>query len=87
MLTKMLFRGTSSTSKAQFAEEVESMGGRVDCEVDREHTNFNMTCFKGDLSRAVALLRDAVTGATLDHAELEIAKQEQAAAHDSSTKD
>ena len=87
MLTKMLFRGTSATSKAQLAEEIESMGGRVDSDVDREHTNLNLTCFKGDLSRAVALLGDAVTGATLDHAELEIAKQEQASAHDASNKD
>lgn len=63
------------------------MGGRVESNIDREHTNLNFTCFKGDLSRAVALLGDAVTGATLDHAELEIAKQEQASAHDSSNKD
>ena len=87
MLTKMLLRGTSSTSKAQFAEEVESMGGRVDSDVDREYTNVNMTCFKADIGRAVALLGDAVSNATLDHAELEIAKQEQAAAHDSANKD
>ena len=83
----MLLRGTSSTSKAQFAEEVESMGGRVDSDVDREYTNVNMTCFKADIGRAVALLGDAVSNATLDHAELEIAKQEQAAAHDSANKD
>lgn len=87
MLTKMLFRGTSATSKAQFAEEVESMGGRVSADVDREYTNLNMSVFKGDLSRAVAILGDAVSSATLDHAELEIAKQEQAAAHEVSNKD
>lgn len=87
MLTKMLLRGTSSTSKAQLAEEVESMGARVESDVDREFTNVNMTCFKADIGRAVALLGDAVSHATLDHAELEIAKQEQAAAHDASNKD
>mgnify|MGYP001440664101 FL=1 len=58
MLTKMLFRGTSATSKAQFAEEVESMGGRVSADVDREYTNLNMSVFKGDLGRAVAILGD-----------------------------
>ena len=86
MLTKMLLRGTSATSKAALAEEVESMGGRISSDVDREMTNLNMTCFKGDLSRAVALLGDAITNATLDHAELEIAKQEQTQAHEVSSK-
>lgn len=74
MLTKMLLRGTSSTSKAALADEIESMGGRVESDVDREHTNLNFTCFKADVGRAVALLGDAVSNATLDHAELEIAK-------------
>ena len=87
MLTKMLLRGTSSTSKAALAEEIESMGGRVESDVDREFTNVNFTCFKADIGRAVALLGDAVSNATLDHAELEIAKQEQAQAHDASNKD
>lgn len=76
MLTKMLLRGTSSTSKAALAEEIESMGGRVESDVDREFSNVNFTCFKADIGRAVALLGDAVSNANLDHAELEIAKQE-----------
>lgn len=87
MLTTMLLRGTSATSKAALAEEVEGMGGRISSDVDREITNLNMTCFKGDISRAIALLGDALTNATLDHAELEIAKQEMTQAHEISNKD
>lgn len=87
MLTKMLLRGTPSTSKAALAEEIEGMGGRVSYDVDREFTNVNMSCFKGDIGRAVAILGDAVSNASLDQAELEIAKQEQQRAHDASNKD
>ena len=61
-------------SKAQLAEEVEGMGARIGVDVDREITSLGMTCFKGDISRAVALLGDAVSSATLDSAELEMAK-------------
>jgi processing peptidase subunit beta len=87
MLTKMLLRGTASTSKGQLAEEIESMGGRISSDVNREMTNLNLSCFKGDLSRAVAILGDAVQSATLDHAELEIAKQEQTQTNDNMNKD
>lgn len=87
MLTKMLLRGTSSTTKGALAEEIESMGGRITSDVDREVTNLNLTCFKGDLDRAVAVLGDAISNASLDHAELEIAKQEQGRAHEISNKD
>lgn len=42
---------------------------------------------KGDLSRAVSMLGDCVSNATLDSAELELAKQEQARKNDSGYKD
>ena len=87
MLTKMLLRGTGNASRGEIASEIESMGGLISTKTDREVTNLNLTCFKGDVSRAVALLGDAVCGANLDSAELEIAKQEQASAHDASNKD
>ena len=87
MLTKMLLRGTGNNSRSDIAGEIQSMGARVSTNTDREITNLNMTCFKGDVSRAVALLGDAVCSATLDSAELEVAKQEQASANESFNKD
>ena len=87
MLAKMLLKGSSSATKGQIAEEIESMGANVSSNVDREITSMSLTCFKGDVSRAVAILGDAVSGATLDAAELEIAKQEQASANDAFNKD
>ena len=87
LLTRMLLRGSQGATKAQLAEEIESMGARISADSDREITNVNVTCFKGDLSRAVALLGDAVSSATIDAAELELAKQEQARDNEVSNKD
>ena len=87
MLTKMLLRGTGSSSRSDIANEIQSMGARINADTDREITSLNLTCFKGDVSRGVALLGDAVCNATLDSAELEVAKQEQASANEAFNKD
>ena len=55
------------------------MGARIEAETDREVTSINLTCLKGDLSRAVSLVGDVIANATIDGAELEVAKQEQSA--------
>ena len=52
------------------------MGARIEAETDREVTSINLTCLKGDVSRAVALVGDVIANATIDGAELEVAKQE-----------
>ena len=83
----MLTRGSSAHTKASFAEDVESMGGRFESTVDREQTRLTMTVHKGDVGRAVSLLGDAVSSATLDSAEVEFTKQEIAREHDVSNRD
>ena len=83
----MLTRGTSKTSKADFAMEVESMGGRFHAKNDREQTHLDLTVMKGDMARAVALLGDAVSNATLDGAEFELCKETINAEHDAKDKD
>jgi len=87
LLARMLLKGSTGATKGQLAEEVESMGARIGVETDREITSLNLTCFKGDLSRAVSMLGDCVSNATLDSAELEMAKQEQARINDASNRD
>ena len=87
LLTKMLLRGSQGASKAQLSEEIEGMGARINANTDREITNFNLTCFKGDLSRAISLLGDAISNPTLDAAELELTKMEQARENESANKD
>lgn len=83
----MLLKGSTGATKGQLAEEVESMGARIGIDTDREITSLNLTCFKGDLSRAVSMLGDCVSNATLDSAELEMAKQEQARINDAANRD
>ena len=87
LLTKMLSRGTGSQSKASFNDEIEGMGGSMESQVDREQTSITMKVMKGDVSRAVGLLGDAVSSATLDPAELELTKQEVAAEHETNHTD
>ena len=76
LLTKMLSRGTSSHSKAAFNDEIEGMGGTLTSDVEREQSSIALKVMKGDVGRAISLLGDAVSSATLDQAELEITKQE-----------
>ena len=52
------------------------MGASFSTSVTREITNLNVTCFKGDLSRALNLISDAVANPTMDAGEFELAKQE-----------
>lgn len=77
LLAKMLTKGSQGVTKTQFAEEIENMGGSVSQDIDREITNLNVTCFKGDLARALNLLGDAVANPNIDPAELELVKQQQ----------
>ena len=83
----MLSRGSTAYTKASLSEEVEAMGGRLTTGVDREVTSLSMTCMKGDLGRAVGMLGNAVSSATLDSAELELAKMEVQAVNDAGHKD
>jgi len=83
----MLTRGSQGVSKSQLAEEIEGMGGSVSTSVDREMTNVNVTCFKGDVGRAISLIGDAIANPSLSPAELELAKQEQASENEASNKD
>jgi mitochondrial-processing peptidase subunit beta len=82
----MLLRGSQGATKGQLAEEIEGMGARITSETDREMSNLNITCMKGDVGRALSMLGDVVNNPTLDQAELEIAKQEQASENDAMNK-
>ena len=76
LLATMLTRGSAGYTKASLAEEVEGMGGSLSTSVDREVTSLTMNCMRGDVSRAVKVLTDSLSSATLDSAELELAKME-----------
>ena len=83
----MLTRGSSGYTKASLAEEVEGMGAQLTTDTDREVTRLTLNCQKGDVSRAVKILTDSVGSATIDSAELELAKMEVQATIDANHKD
>ena len=58
------------------------MGARLGSTTERERSNLQMHCFKNDVGRVVSLLGDAVCNATLDSAEIELAKREVADEHE-----
>ena len=87
LLATMLTRGSAGYTKASLAEEVEGMGGSLSTSVDREVTSLTMNCMRGDVSRAVKVLTDSLSSATLDSAELELAKMEVQALNDAGSKD
>lgn len=78
----MLARGTTSLSKGEFAETVDSMGANYTGHSDREFTSFGMQVHKGDCGRAVSLLGDALCNPSLNAAEFGLLKDEVSAEHE-----
>jgi len=58
------------------------MGGRFEGDSGREQCSVKLTVQKGDMGKAVELLGDIVSNASLDSAELELLKQEISGEHD-----
>lgn len=73
---KMMHRGTSSRSKVDLEEEIETIGGRMDSHSDREHQRLNLHVFKNDVPKAINLLGDMVVNSSINEGELELAKQD-----------
>lgn len=78
----MLARGTTSLSKGEFAETIDSMGATFTGTSDREHTSFGLQVQKGDCGKAVSLLGDALCNASMNAAEFGLLKDEVSAEHE-----
>ena len=74
LLRKMLTRGSPSFSRARLSEEIEGMGARLTGSSEREHASLGLNVFKADVGKAVSILGEAFSQATLDSAEVELAK-------------
>ena len=61
LLEKMFLRGTSSKSKSDISNEIESMGAKYNAETGREISSFGLNVFKGDVTRAVRILGDLIS--------------------------
>jgi predicted Zn-dependent peptidase len=75
MLEHMAFKGTSSRSARQIAEEIESVGGYVNAYTSREQTAFHARILKNDVKLALDIIADILIHSTYEAAELERERQ------------
>lgn len=78
----MFLHGTSSKSKSDISEEIESFGGRYKGESGREISSFSMRVMPGDTSRAVEMIGDMVCNSQFNGSELELLKEQVSAEHE-----
>jgi predicted Zn-dependent peptidase len=71
MLEHMAFKGTSSRSARDIAEQIEAVGGSMNAHTSREQTAYFIKVLKGDLPLAVDILADILLRSTYDPEELQ----------------
>jgi predicted Zn-dependent peptidase len=86
LLEHMAFKGTSSRSAVQIAEEIENVGGDVNAATSVETTSYYARVLRDDVELGIDILHDILANSTFDESELEreqhVILQEIGAAHD-----
>jgi predicted Zn-dependent peptidase len=75
MLEHMAFKGTTTRSARDLAEEIEAVGGYLNAYTSREQTAFHARVLKTDVPLGIDLLADILINPTFDPAELERERQ------------
>jgi predicted Zn-dependent peptidase len=75
LLEHMAFKGTTSRSARQLAEEIENVGGALNAWTSREHTAFYARVLAEDVPLASELVADILQHSTFDPDELEKERQ------------
>ncbi|MEN8140858.1 MAG: pitrilysin family protein [Thermodesulfobacteriota bacterium] len=75
LIEHMIFKGTPSFGPGQLAEEVESLGGRINAYTSFENTVYHATLSAKHWRHALTVLSDAVRHSLFDAAELEREKK------------
>ena len=70
-LEHMAFKGTSKRTQTQLEMEIENMGGHLNAYTSREQTVYYAKVFKNDVPKAMDILSDILTNATLDPAAID----------------
>ncbi len=70
LLEHMAFKGTARRSAIQIAEEIEQVGGDLNAMTGHEITAYFARVLAGDVSLALDILTDILTGSTFDATEL-----------------
>jgi processing peptidase subunit beta len=61
LVENLALSGTAKRSKDALEKEVESMGATLNFSSGREHSSYQLSCFKSDLKQGVDMLGDLVT--------------------------
>jgi len=87
LLEHMAFKGTTSRSAREIAEQIEAVGGELNASTSVEHTNYYARVLAEDVPLAVDLLGDILQNSTFDaeelHREQHVVLQEIGASQDS----
>ena len=75
MLEHMAFKGTTSRSARQIAEEIEAVGGYLNAYTSREQTAFHARVLKNDVALGLDIIADILVSPTYDGGELERERQ------------
>ncbi len=75
MLEHMAFKGTTTRSARDIAEEIEAVGGVLNAYTSREQTAFHARVLKADVPLALNLIGDILTNPTFEPVELERERQ------------
>jgi predicted Zn-dependent peptidase len=75
MLEHMAFKGTTTRSARQIAEEIEAVGGYLNAYTSREQTAFHARILKDDVGLALDLIADILVNPTFLAEELERERQ------------
>jgi len=75
MLEHMAFKGTTTRSARQIAEEIEAVGGYLNAYTSREQTAFHARVLKNDVALALDLVADILVNPTYVADELERERQ------------
>lgn len=70
-LEHMAFKGTTSRSALQIAEEIENVGGHINAYTAREQTAFYVKLLKENMDLGVDIIGDILTHSTFDPTEIE----------------
>lgn len=75
LLEHMAFKGTTTRSARQIAEEIESIGGYLNASTGYSRTGYYARTLRGDVDIAAEILADILTNPVFDAVELEKEKQ------------
>jgi predicted Zn-dependent peptidase len=75
MLEHMAFKGTTTRTARDIAEQMESVGGFLNAYTSREQTAFHARVLKADIPLAIDILADILTAPTFETNELERERQ------------